>query len=154
MGDPITVIKKDHTGREILHYSGHVLERGPTWIILEAFSTFNDLHRPYHTFRRGDRFVERFYSDRWYNIFEMHDVDDDHLVGWYCNITRPALLGTDVIEADDLALDIFVSPEGQITLLDQDEFAALPLDDSTRSQAERALTDLIALIQECQPPFR
>lgn len=150
---PITVIKKDHTGREVFRYSGHVLERGNTWVKLEAFSILPDIQRPYHTFRRGDRFVELHYSDRWYNIFQMYAVDNDHFVGWYCNVTRPATLGVDVIEADDLALDIFVSPEGQMTVLDEDEFAALPLDGSTRSQAEQALAELKARILNGQPPF-
>ena len=35
-----------------------------------------------------------------------------------------------VIQADDLALDMFIAPNGAITVLDEDEFAALPLDDS------------------------
>ncbi len=124
----ITIIKNDHTGREILHYEGVVLDRGATWVKLEAPFNWPDKAAPYHTFRKGDRFIEFYYSDRWYNIFEMHDVDTDQIVGWYCNVTRPALLGEDTIHADDLALDLFVSPEGVITVLDEDEFAALPLD--------------------------
>ena len=29
--------------------------------------------------KRGDRFVETYYSARWYNIFEIHDRDDGAL---------------------------------------------------------------------------
>jgi predicted RNA-binding protein associated with RNAse of E/G family len=150
---PITIIKNDHTGREILRYTGQVCARGATWVQLEARFSRADHVTPYHTFRQGDRFVEWFYSDRWYNIFQMHDVDDDHLTGWYCNITRPAVITPAAITADDLALDVFVSPAGQITALDEDEFADLPLDALTRTRATQALADLRALIAARHAPF-
>ena len=149
----ITVIKNDHTGNEVWRYSGRVLERGDTWVKLEAFFNRPDVEAGYHTFRQGDRFVEVFYSDRWYNIFMLHDVDDDHLKGWYCNITRPAEIDNDTVRADDLALDVFVTPDGTITVLDEDEFAELSLDDTTRAHARRALDDLKRLVETRQPPF-
>jgi predicted RNA-binding protein associated with RNAse of E/G family len=149
----ITVIKHDHAGREILRYAGRILARGATWVQLEARFSRADVETPYHTFRHGDRFVEWFYSDRWYNIFEMHDRDDDHFTGWYCNVTRPAVITAHEIRADDLALDIFVTPDGAITVLDEDEFAALPLDDTTRAHARAALAELVQRATERQPPF-
>src|SRR5690606_19395595 len=85
----ITIVKNNHRGDEVWRYHGMVLARGQTWIKLEAYFDRPDRVTPYHIFRQGDRFVEWFYSDRWYSIFEMHDVDDDHLTGWYCNISRP-----------------------------------------------------------------
>jgi predicted RNA-binding protein associated with RNAse of E/G family len=129
------------------------LDRGPTWVQLEAFFNRADAHTAYHTFRHGDRFVEWFYSDRWYNVFEMHDADDDHLTGWYCNITRPARLEAAAIYADDLALDVFIAPDGTITVLDEDEFDALPLDEATRSQARAALDELQQRIAVRAAPF-
>jgi len=148
-----TVIKNDHTGREVWRYQGRIVERGATWVRLEAHFNRADMIRPYHTFRQGDRFIEWFYSDRWYNIFELHDVDDDHLTGWDCNVARPAALHEDDLSADDLALDVFVRPDGRITVLDEDEFAALPLDDVTRKAALHAFDQLRALIREKCPPF-
>lgn len=149
----ITVIKNDHAGHEVWRYSGRVLEQGMTWVKLEARFNRADLRTPYHAFRRGDRFVEWYYSDRWYSIFEMHDVDDDHLTGWYCNFSRPAVLTPEAIRADDLALDLFVAPDGTLTVLDEDEFAALPIDDATRAQVQRALEALTRLVETRQPPF-
>jgi uncharacterized protein len=154
MSAAITVVKNDHTGREILRYTGRVLAREAlVWVRLEARFSRPDVLTPYHTFRQGDRFVEWFYSDRWYNIFEMHDRDDDRLTGWYCNVTRPAVLGPDVITADDLALDVFVAPDGAVTVLDEDEFAALPLDADTRACARHALAEIRQRIETRQPPF-
>ena len=149
----ITVIKNDHAGREIWRYTGRVVARGATWVQLEARFSRPDIKTAYHTFRQGDRFVEWYYGDRWRNIFEMHDADDDRLVGWYCNITRPATLESDTIRADDLGLDMFVAPDGTITVLDEDEFAALPLDDATRVQARRSLDELRRMVETRQPPF-
>ena len=154
----ITVIKNDHAGREVWRYTGRIIARGETWVKLEAFFNRPDTKTATHTFRQGDRFVEWFYADRWYSIFEMHDVDDDHLTGWYCNIARPASIkqdstGLDGVMADDLALDMFVTPDGAITVLDEDEFAALPLDESTRALARAALDELTRLVKTRQPPF-
>ncbi len=149
----ITVIKNDHTGREVWRYSGRVLARDATWVKLEARFSRPDVQTPYHTFREGDRFVEWFFADRWYNIFEMHAAGDDRLVAWYCNITRPATLTPDTVRADDLALDVFVAPDGTITVLDEDEFAALPLDAVTRQRARDALREIHRMVALRKPPF-
>ncbi len=153
MSDAVTVIKNDHAGQEVWRYHGRVLARGATWVRLEAFFDRPDRDAGYHTFRCGDRFVERFYSDRWYSIFEMHDVDDDHLTGWYCNFSRPAQIRNGTIEADDLALDLYIAPDGAPLILDRDEFDALPLDDALRAQVWDALDDLLRQVSARRPPF-
>ncbi|MBN2303263.1 MAG: DUF402 domain-containing protein [Anaerolineae bacterium] len=150
----ITVIKNDHTGREVWRYTGRMLARGATWVQLEApFNRPQDVVTDYHTFRVGDRFVEWYYTDRWYSIYEMHDADDDHLTGWYCNLNRPAVLDENTVFADDLALDLFVAPDGAITVLDEDEFAALPLAEPDRVQVRRAVDTITGLVESRQPPF-
>ena len=84
--------------------------------------------------------------DRWYNILEIHDREDDRLKGWYCNIGKPAVMEAgNKISYVDLALDLWVAPDGTQTVLDEDEFAALDLDDETRSKARAALAELQAL---------
>lgn len=149
----ITVIKNDYTGHEILRYEGTVLLRGQRHVKLEARFTREDVETSFHIFRKGDRFIEWFYSDRWYNVFELHDRDDDRLMGWYCNVTRPATLSEGMIEADDLALDVFVSLSGEVRILDEDEFSALPLDDHTRANARRGLEDILRLVELREVPF-
>lgn len=150
----ITVIKLDHRGREVFRYQGEVLARNATWVQLEArFGRDEVLVAEGVRFRRGDRFVEWFYSDRWHNIFEIHDADDDHLKGWYCNITRPALLSGDMVRSEDLALDLWVGPDGRQVVLDESEFAALPLDAAERSRAWAELEALLRAVRERRPPF-
>jgi protein associated with RNAse G/E len=141
----LTVYKLDHEGREVWHYPARVLARHDHSVRLEAFFNRDDMDLGYTVFKRGDRFIETFYNDRWYNIFAIYDRDDGHLKGWYCNIARPAMLGPTSIHCEDLALDIWVEPNGNITILDEDEFAELPLAPSEQRQAESGLQTLLDL---------
>jgi hypothetical protein len=144
--EPVLVIKNNHAGEEVFRYDGVILRRGPTQIILEATFNRDTVDLGYIIFRRGDRFVERFYSDRWYNIFEIHDVDDDHLKGWYCNFTRPAIFDDGRIEADDLALDLWVYPDRRKLVLDREEFDGLPISGEERQSVLAALEELKRLL--------
>lgn len=126
-GTSLTVIKNDYTGKEVWRYDGVLIESHPNRVTLEARFNRDDQTLDYVVFRRGDRFVEQFYTDRWYNVFEIHDVGDDRLKGWYCNFARPAHIADGVITSDDLALDLWVYPDGRLLTLDRDEFDALPI---------------------------
>jgi predicted RNA-binding protein associated with RNAse of E/G family len=142
MADDIIVIKKNIEGQETWRYSGHVLERHADWLRLEA--TYNRLDTPFHgiLIANGDRFVETYYTDRWYNIFEMHDRLTDELKGWYCNVTEPPIIESDRISYIDLALDLLVYPDKSMLVLDEDEFVQLHLDDETTRQARSAIDEL------------
>jgi protein associated with RNAse G/E len=151
---PITVIKRNLQGEETWRYTGRILDRGPDHIILEA--SFNRRETPLvdTVLRRGDRFLETFYTDRWYNIFEIHDRDDDRLKGWYCNIGFPAVIeADDRISYIDLALDLWVTPDGRQSVLDEDEFSALAIDVETRSKALAVLDDLRERFDRHRPPL-
>ncbi len=152
-GESILVIKNDHTGREVWRYEGIVLERGLTHVTLEAFFNREDRDDGYVIWRRGDRFIEHFYSDRWYNIFEVHDVTDDRIKGWYCNLTRPARIRDGTVAADDLSLDVWIDPDGRTLIMDEDEYTALPLTAAEREAVQDALADLLAQAQAGSPPF-
>jgi uncharacterized protein len=143
--DEVVVIKRNPAGQEIWRYNGKVLAYGEQWVRLEAFFNRDDL--PFHglIFGRGDRFVETFYSDRWYNIFEMHGRDNDALKGWYCNVTRPAVIEDGSISYIDLALDLLVYPDRTQLVLDEDEFLELCLEPQTAQTARMALRELQAI---------
>ncbi len=151
--DAITVTKQDAHGVPLLSYAGVLVARGETWVCLDAIFTRPDVRASYVTFRQGDRMREWFFSDRWFNIFELHDVDDDRIKGWYCNITRPASLTRHSVAADDLALDMFIAPDGAGLLLDEDEFAALDLSTYERAQALAAVEELRAWVMARRAPF-
>ena len=96
---------------------------------------------------KNDRFLERYYDDRWYNIYEARDKDDDRLKGWYCNVTRPARFEGNTIFYTDLALDLLAYPDGRFLVLDEDEFKALDLDPETQRQALAGLDALIEMAE-------
>jgi protein associated with RNAse G/E len=152
MNEQIRVLKMDLKGKVTWQYEGRVLRREPNALVLEAFFNRPDLPFADTVFRENDRFVESFYSDRWYNIFEVHDRDDDAVKGWYCNVGRPAVLTDDQVSYVDLALDLWVSADGRQTVFDQDEFDALELPVGERVQALEALGQLKELFGSKKPP--
>ncbi|MCS7055491.1 MAG: nicotinamide-nucleotide amidohydrolase family protein [Thermoflexales bacterium] len=118
------VHKCDHRGQRRVSYEGDVLSRDGGRITLRAIWTLPTRTLPYVTLEQGDVFVETFYTDRWYNLFEIRHHHGE-LKGWYADITRPARMTDDDIEWDDLALDIWMAPDGTMLTLDEDEFETL-----------------------------
>lgn len=138
----LTVIKLDYLGRETWRYNGQLIERGENHIILKAYFDHQEYSFEGLLLRKGDLFIESFFNDRWYNIFEIYNAIDEKLKGWYCNIGWPASFQNHTISYRDLALDLLVFPNGNQTILDRDEFEALPLSRNVRQQAESALKNL------------
>jgi uncharacterized protein len=139
----ITVIKRNLAGEETWRYDGRILKRSENAVILEAFFNRDDMPFMDILLKHGDLFIELFYVDRWYNIFEIHDRDDNTLKGWYCNVSQPAVFETaERISFVDLALDLWVAPDGKQTILDEDEFVALSLNDKLKDKALDALSQL------------
>ena len=153
MTNAMTVHKLNHASEETLSYPGRVLARDQRSVILEAFFNREPMELGYVTLKPGDRFVEYFYSDRWYNVFTIYDADDGQLKGWYCNITRPAAIAEGSVRAEDLALDYFVQPAGREFILDEDEFVTLPLPPEEVRAARAALAELQALAAQRAGPF-
>lgn len=147
--DQVSVLKLKPTGELIWSYTGRILEKDDSRLVLEAFFDLDDRHKEGMTFAKGDRFIETYYTDRWYNIFAIYSRDDDHLRGWYCNIARPARLNDQTISYVDLALDLLVFPDGRQIILDEDEFAALNLPDEEKLTARQALLQLQASFRAC-----
>lgn len=154
MSEQVTVYKLNAQGEEVWSYPGEVLHRSPNHIVLQALFDREEVRLPLLTLRRGDRFIEYYYRDRWYNVFEVHAVEDGHLRGWYCNITRPARFEDQAVYAEDLALDLVVTPNGQLQVLDEKDFAALTLSPEERRAALSALEELVAAASAQEAPFR
>jgi uncharacterized protein len=157
LGPEICSVRKlDPTGRLVTRYQGQVIRRDAVSIVLEARWQRDRLELPYIVLEPDDRFIEFYFTDRWYNIFEIHARAGDRLKGWYCNIARPAVFADGVLSAVDLALDLFVYPNGDTLTLDEDEFDALNLernDPEAWRQALAAVTQLRARIAARHAPF-
>ncbi|MCY3781581.1 MAG: DUF402 domain-containing protein [Chloroflexi bacterium] len=152
MGD-FTIIKRDAFGKEELSYKGVLVSRSETCVCIDARFALPDRDLGFLHLRRGDLFREWFYSDRWYNIFLVQDVDTHAVKGWYCNITRPAVIAAEQASAEDLALDVFVTPDGRTLLLDEAEFAELNLPAEEQRKAWQAVESIKTLVAERLPPF-
>ena len=123
----IQVQKKNPAGKVTYQYEGVMLSRDEHSIVIEALFDRADMPFMDVVFKTGDRFVEYYFSDRWYNIFVIHDRDHGKIKGWYCNIGKPAVLEDGIVSYVDLALDLWVSADGKQTVLDEDEFEASTL---------------------------
>ena len=148
----VVVHKLDENGVVIWQYPAEILDRQAGMVRLEASFNRDDLDLGFVVFKRGDRFIESFYSDRWYNVFAVYDRDDQKLKGWYCNICRPAELGDTIIRCEDLALDIWSSPDGKLQILDEEEFYALHLSSEEQQNCLLALQELARLAKSRQLP--
>lgn len=137
--------------QETWRYPGKILTRTNNHILLEAYFNRSDFLFHEIVLARGDRFLETYFNDRWYNIFEIHDKSTDALKGWYCNVTYPAEFTDGMISYIDLALDLLVYPDGRQLVLDEDEFADLHLNDSDTEKARRALGELQQIMKSPLP---
>lgn len=93
-------------------------------------------------FEAGDVFTEYYWRDRWYSVKEVRTAAGA-LKGWYCDITRPAVLtGTELV-VEDLDLDLWRSADGtDVRRLDEDEFAESGLPDRDPHAAAAATAAL------------
>ncbi|MFG3528487.1 DUF402 domain-containing protein [Streptomyces sp. NPDC047917] len=96
-------------------------------------------------FEPGDVFTEHYWRDRWFAVKEVR-TGAGRLKGWYCDITRPAVLRDGELLVEDLDLDLWVSADGSSVLrLDEDEFEESGLagrDPAAAGAAQRALDEL------------
>jgi protein associated with RNAse G/E len=150
--EQVTVRKLDHSGRQVIAYRGEVLRREDDAIVLRTTWDRPPLDLGFVVFETGSRWTEYFYAGQWYNIFEIC-ASDGRLQGWYCNITRPARISDAEVAAEDLALDLWVAADGEMRVLDENEFASLPLSPAEQRAAREALAELQAMVSQKAPPF-
>jgi hypothetical protein len=136
------IIKNDHFGNNVWEYGGEILEQTASALLFKAHFNRSDLLFNGISLREGDIFLELYPLEKWFNIFEIHDKEDDSVKGWYCNVTRPAQIAEDQISYDDLALDLLVYPDRKMLLLDEDEFSELSLSTTEITHAKNGLHQL------------
>ncbi len=61
------------------------------------------------------------FPDAWYEIGRFH-LADGTFTGWYTNLSTPIVMDNDTWSSTDLFLDHWLSPSGEPSWLDEDEF--------------------------------
>jgi protein associated with RNAse G/E len=153
-GTPVHVRKLKPGGALDYAWDGVVLRCDATGIVLRAEFNVDLVEREFATFRRGDIFVEFYYWDQSYNVFQI-STPDGTLKGWYANVGLPAELTDQPGELQyvDLALDVWAEPDGEFVVLDQDEFdELLAAHPDLAGSAERGRAALLALASEGRLP--
>lgn len=139
----VTLVK---AGRTKIRYPADLIRHDSTRITVRAPWAAPDVRDfGFVRFEPGDVFTEHYWRDRWFAVKEVR-AGGGELKGWYCDITRPAVLrGTELL-VEDLDLDLWVSADGTSVLrLDEDEFEESGLadrDPAAAGAAVRALDEL------------
>ncbi|XUM00897.1 DUF402 domain-containing protein [Streptomyces venezuelae ATCC 10712] len=130
-------------GRTKIRYPAEVLaEEGTRLSVRAPWAAEGVRDFGFVRFEPGDVFVEHYWSDRWFTVKEVWAADGV-LKGWYCDITRPAVIGGSGVVVEDLDLDLWVSADGsEVLRLDEDEFEASGLAASDPEAAARAVAAL------------
>jgi protein associated with RNAse G/E len=118
--EKFTVIKQDYRGIETWRYEGNLIAQSLNKIVIEAFFDRDDTPVNGIILHRGDRFIETYFSEHWYNIYEIHVQSTGIIKLWYCNVGYPAVITGNSIAYRDLALDLLVTPDGEQKVLDED----------------------------------
>ncbi|MFD4142341.1 DUF402 domain-containing protein [Streptomyces sp. NPDC058572] len=130
-------------GRTKIRYAAELLTDDGTHLVVRApWAGEGARDFGFVRFEPGDVFTEHYWRDRWYAVKEVR-TGEGTLKGWYCDITRPAVLDGGALSVEDLDLDLWVSADGkEILRLDEDEFAESGLADRDPAAAEEALRAL------------
>lgn len=140
----------------VVRFEAELLHRDATSVTVRAPWRHGVVDLGLVRFEPGDLLIEHYYADRWYNVFRLHG-SDGRLKGWYCNITRPAMIADDYVESEDLELDLLVaSDRSTLSLEDEEEFAARNLERDepvAYFAALAAVEELRALVARGAEPF-
>ena len=142
-------------GRLKYRWPGELLRVNEQEIVVRGeFS--REFKTPYHHFRSGDVTREIYPRDAWYNICEIYG-QEDQVQGIYCNLAAPPQLAGNVLSYVDLALDLYVSRQGEVMVLDEEEFehlAANRLPADMLAQARESWSELLDALERQEGYFR
>ena len=113
-------------------------------------------HELLGTIASGTISTEYYWLDRWYNIFRFAEPSGE-LRCYYCNINVPPTFDGQVLSYIDLDVDILVESDLSYRVVDREDFelnaVRFGYSNDVRLNAEKALNELIGLIQSRAFPF-
>jgi len=125
-------------------------------LVLEGKFDADIEHDLLGTIVSGTRSLEYYWLDRWYNVFRF-SRPNGALRNYYCNVNVPPSFNGGILSYVDLDLDILVAPDFSFQILDAKDFErnaeVYGYDDEIRANAQRALEELVAMIERRSFPF-
>jgi len=95
-----------------------------------------------------------FYFKRWYNVISMIRKSG---IYYYCNLASPSLYDGEAIKNIDYDLDVKLFPNGQYTILDEDEYfdhqKQMDYPEDIKRIVEDEMENLITEIKNFNEPF-
>ena len=91
---------------------------------------------------KGTRCLGHFWADRPYNVYHAIDADGQTIV-FYVNLSDRTVITPEAITWRDLIVDVVVTPDGQCSVLDEDELPP-DLDPALGATIDAARDDFLA----------
>jgi protein associated with RNAse G/E len=107
-------------------------------------------HSELGSIESGTISYEYFWTDRWHNIFRLHQPDGDFR-NYYINLSMPPTFSDGILNYVDLDIDIVVWSDGSFQVLDIEEFEAsaerFSYSDELRRRVEDELDSMLKTIR-------
>jgi uncharacterized protein len=154
--EPITVITRKYDGTEHRRWAATLLRQEGSLLTLDAKFAEEVRHDLLGTIELGTLSLEYYWLDRWYNVFRFSEPSGK-LRNYYCNVNVPPTFDGSMLSYIDLDIDILVEADLSYRVLDLEEFEENAVryryPDEVKQNAQRALSELITLIDGRQFPF-
>lgn len=102
-------------------WQADLIEKRDSLLIFEGLFEEEVRHSKIGVIRRGTVSYEYYWLDRWFNVFKFHEPEGD-LRNFYCNINLPPSFENNVLDYVDLEIDVLVSKNFEVEILDREEF--------------------------------
>ena len=113
-------------------------------------------HSKLGVIRRGTISYEYYWLDRWYNVFKFYEPEGG-LRNYYCNLNMPPRFEGDILDYVDLEIDVLVSNDFAIEILDLEEFEEnsrlFGYSDELKAQTFQTLDEILRIIEARAFPF-
>jgi len=108
-----------HRGKPPQEFPCHLLHQENDYVVLRYISShsakIDDIH-----IEKGSTTIAQYWKNRNYILWKFKDPDES-LKGYLFHICNNIEMGKTYVKYEDLELDIWFDPDGNATVLDQDE---------------------------------
>ncbi len=117
----VTIISRKFDGTIHKTWTAKLISRKDKLLTLVGEFEKEIRHPQLGIIRRGTISYEFYWLDGWFNIFRFHEMDGG-LRNFYCNINTPPKFENNFLDYIDLDIDVLVTKDFSIEILDKDEF--------------------------------